>query len=206
MASDKIPEELPGNHRKSDTQVWYHPLPLLHPSGVQILYPGDYFTKIISLHSLIYFSYTNWNYIFYGTNIKSESNLLYYREHGDPPWLLLQDCPQYRIAMVRTISARGGAERRRDSTRRSHPRAHLTPPCPQPGQPGRGDNFVDVKSDHIVFPFRIHVYEIYNPGGLASILAVCSISFVQCLWINVSIVMDSSFEAIIQAQLSSLMY
>ena len=55
------------------------------------------------------------------------------------------------------------------------------PPCPQPGHYSQGDNFIDVKSDHIVFPFRIHVYEIYNPGGLASILAVCSISFVQCL-------------------------
>ena len=135
----------------------------------------------------LFFLYKRKLYIFYGSNIKSESNLLYYREHGDPPWLLLQDCPQYRIAMVRTLSARGGAERRRDSTRRSHPRAHLTPPCPQPGQPGRGDNFVDVKSDHAVFPFRINVYEIYNPRGLASILAgdwlfniICSMFVNKC--------------------------
>ena len=61
------------------------------------------------------------------------------------------------------------------------------PPCPQPGHYSRGDNVIDVKSDHIVFPFRIHVYEIYNPGGLASILAgdwlfniICSMFVNKC--------------------------
>ena len=61
------------------------------------------------------------------------------------------------------------------------------PPCPQPGHYSRGDNFIDAKSDHVVFPFRIHVYEIYNPGGLASILAgdwlfniICSMFVNKC--------------------------
>ena len=43
-------------------------------------------------------------------------------------------------------------------------------PCPRANQV-RGSNFIDVKFDLAVYPFRIHVYETYNPGGLASIWA-----------------------------------
>ena len=43
-------------------------------------------------------------------------------------------------------------------------------PCPKPAHT-RGSNFIDVKFAHAVYPFRIHVYETYNPGGLAAIWA-----------------------------------
>ena len=58
----------------------------------------------------------------------------------------------------------------------------LPAPCPQPGHYSRGDNFIDVKFDHAVFPFRIHVYETYNPGGLASIWAGDCLGGWQLLW------------------------
>ena len=44
-------------------------------------------------------------------------------------------------------------------------------PCPQPAGRARGNNFIDVKFEHAVFPFRIHVYETYNPGGLTAVWA-----------------------------------
>ncbi len=34
-----------------------------------------------------------------------------------------------------------------------------------------GQNFVDIKFDHRVYPFRIHIYETYNPGGVVAIWA-----------------------------------
>ena len=43
-------------------------------------------------------------------------------------------------------------------------------PCPQPSAP-RGANFIDTKFEHAVYPFRIHVYETYNPGGLVGVWA-----------------------------------
>jgi len=43
-------------------------------------------------------------------------------------------------------------------------------PCPQPSAP-RGANFIDMKFEHAVYPFRIHVYETYNPGGLVGVWA-----------------------------------
>lgn len=55
------------------------------------------------------------------------------------------------------------------------------PPCP-PSPHTRGDNFIDVKFDHAVFPFRIHVYETYNPGGLASIWAGDCLGGWRLLW------------------------
>ena len=42
--------------------------------------------------------------------------------------------------------------------------------CPQPSAP-RGTNFIDTKFEHAVYPFRIHVYETYNPGGLVGVWA-----------------------------------
>ena len=42
---------------------------------------------------------------------------------------------------------------------------------PATSQTKRAANFIDVKFDHAVYPFRIHVYETYNPGGLVSIWA-----------------------------------
>ena len=35
----------------------------------------------------------------------------------------------------------------------------------------RAANFIDVKFEHAVYPFRIHLYETYNPGGLVNIWA-----------------------------------
>jgi len=45
-------------------------------------------------------------------------------------------------------------------------------PCssPKPAQ-ARGSNFIDLKFEHAVFPFRINIYETYNPGGVAAIWA-----------------------------------
>jgi F-box/leucine-rich repeat protein 4 len=34
-----------------------------------------------------------------------------------------------------------------------------------------GHNFIDIKFAHLVFPFRIHIYETYNPGGVVAIWA-----------------------------------
>jgi len=42
--------------------------------------------------------------------------------------------------------------------------------CPKPNQ-SRANNFIDVKFEHAVFPFRIHIYETYNPGGLVALWA-----------------------------------
>ena len=43
--------------------------------------------------------------------------------------------------------------------------------APRPAGRARGNNFIDVKFEHAVFPFRIHVYETYNPGGLTAVWA-----------------------------------
>merc|ERR1719290_306383 len=32
-------------------------------------------------------------------------------------------------------------------------------------------NFIDIKYEHAVYPFRIHIYETYNPGGVVAIWA-----------------------------------
>jgi hypothetical protein len=47
-------------------------------------------------------------------------------------------------------------------------------PYPGPRAPGAavtGHNFIDIKFAHLVFPFRIHIYETYNPGGVVAIWA-----------------------------------
>lgn len=43
-------------------------------------------------------------------------------------------------------------------------------PSPKPTQ-SRAANFIDVKFEHAVYPFRIHIYETYNPGGLVALWA-----------------------------------
>jgi len=42
--------------------------------------------------------------------------------------------------------------------------------CPKPLQ-SRAANFIDIKFEHAVYPFRIHIYETYNPGGLVALWA-----------------------------------
>ena len=49
-------------------------------------------------------------------------------------------------------------------------RSSLATPAPSQTT-RRAANFIDVKFEHAVYPFRIHVYETYNPGGLVSIWA-----------------------------------
>ena len=72
------------------------------------------------------------------------------------------------------------------------------PPCPQPSHCGRGDNFIDVKFDHAVFPFRIHVYETYNPGGLVAIWAGDCLGGWQLLWSESSQARRGSHSAVSQ--------
>ena len=55
-------------------------------------------------------------------------------------------------------------------------------PLPCPKNHSRGSNFIDVKFDIAVYPFRIHVYETYNPGGVFSIWAGDSCGGWKLLW------------------------
>ena len=67
--------------------------------------------------------------------------------------------------------------------------------CPKPHQ-SRAANFIDVKFEHAVYPFRIHIYETYNPGGLVALWAGDCQGTWKLLW-------DSSLSPTVQGQVTS---
>jgi len=57
---------------------------------------------------------------------------------------------------------------------------------PKPSHLPRATNFIDIKFEHAVYPFRIHVYETYNPGGLVCLWAGDCQGNWTLLWSSVS--------------------